>query len=84
MSLKQFITRTCFIVLVVGCQNNSKNNPASTASSKDSISNAVLIDTTTIYGYSINDYIIDSCTVKANQGLTPPVAKIWNISTNYF
>lgn len=70
MSLKQFITCTCFIILVVGCQNNSKNNPASTASSKDSISNAVIIDTTTIYGYSINDYIIDSCTVKANQGLT--------------
>ncbi|MDG2369681.1 MAG: peptidoglycan DD-metalloendopeptidase family protein [Flavobacteriales bacterium] len=78
------------IITLQGCRENKSTSHNGNSSADSNVQEKEIIDTSTIYGYTINNYFIDSNQVEPNQGLSHLLPKygvsqktIFNIATNY-
>ena len=69
MKKKHILLFLLIVSFVQGCKEKSSANGMDTAEMKSKEEPTVKLDTNTIYGYSINNYFIDSNVVQLNQGL---------------
>lgn len=78
------------LITLHGCKENKSTNQNGNSFVETKVQEKEIIDTSTIYGYTINNYFIDSNQVEPNQGLSHLLPKygvsqkvIFNIATNF-